>query len=322
MRKEKLELEALFVCYTPLQMLITQSIIDQNDIQKYGIILIAQHNEKYEYYFSKIVKKAIFSFKYSLNPELQKFYLLRAVKSFRKKLTEKLMTYLVKDIYVSSINNLYIQSLVFHLNFENLYTFDDGLANIYSKSLYYKDDDRPKWKRYIWNFLERKYSTKDIRNLSKQHFTIYPNNSNIIENVKVVNLITDDYMHKDGFEEINIFLGQPIYEVNPIFNDTYIENVIKELDIKYYFPHPREHYKLPASINIIESELIFEDYIIQLYKNSSYKKINVYSFFSSCMLNIQNLPFVEVNLIRLKGVDSRIYEVFEENNIYNFITIE
>lgn len=81
------------------------------------------------------------------------------------------------------------------------------------------------------------------------------------------------------------------------------EKVIQQFGIDLYLPHPREKYEL-ENVEYINTNLIFEDYIIQEF---SHKKCRVYTYFSSAVINILNKSnHIEVVALRV-NVDNPAY---------------
>lgn len=54
----------------------------------------------------------------------------------------KNMSKTYSEVYLSSIDNKYVQLIVSKLNYARLYTFDDGTANIIKSSAYYQEEKK------------------------------------------------------------------------------------------------------------------------------------------------------------------------------------
>src|SRR5690606_13194595 len=164
--------------------------------------------------------------------------------------------------------------------FGAIYTFDDGTANINKESIYYRNLKIGFIESIIRKILGIKYQRDDIKKTSISHYTLYPSHDNIIPstipiqflNTKSSELLKDS--NNANQETISVFLGQPLDRIDSYFNDEFIKKIIKKYRINYYFPHPRER-TIIEGVNYIESELIFEDYLISLITKN--KKINIYT---------------------------------------------
>jgi beta-galactosamide-alpha-2,3-sialyltransferase len=127
--------------------------------------------------------------------------------------------------------------------------------------------------------------------MSKQHYTIYKNMTNIIVNTKFIYLfdIQNDVVEVNN--SINIFLGLPLGELDSRLTFEYVEKLLKELEINQYYPHPREK-TLDFDVEIIESVLIFEDYLINFLENNKNTGVTIYSFISSAAINVSSFKNV------------------------------
>lgn len=169
-------------------------------------------------------------------------------------------------------------------------------------------------------------SIAEIKEQSKMHYTIYPNRENIINRKRCVNLFSKSNVKVKNHcknEEINLFLGQPLYEVNNNYNKDYILSILEKFGINLYFPHPRENYNLENEIRVVKSDYIFEDYIVNL--SAEYKKINIYTFFSTAALNVEGIPGVEIYCLTndfLKEKYIGLYKLFDTNFKLNLINVE
>ncbi|OYQ72711.1 glycosyltransferase family 52 [Wohlfahrtiimonas sp. G9077] len=309
MRKETLE--AVFICLTPLQMVIAEAIIRDNNIQRYGVLGIFADESKHRYYFERLTKDAIWHHHYVQPTGLHGLSVIRAVRAFRQKMLQALSMYTIDTLYLASISHLYLQALVYRLPFEALHTFDDGLANIYPHSHYYADDCTQSYKKRVWQYLVGKHSTREMRALSKKHWTIYANHPNIIEKIEPLTLFPIEMDDQPRTGQINILLGQPLYEMYPQCDQAFMEQVIDALKIEHYFPHPREKYVLNHAVNVMDSPLIFEAYVAKLYQTHDVAVINVYSFFSSVLVNVAHYPFVKTYAIDVDAIDRDIYTVLD-----------
>lgn len=313
MRKETLE--ALFICLTPLQMVIAEAIIRDRNIQRYGVLGIFQDDAKHQLYFKRLTKGAVWHAHYVQPTGLRHLAIIRAVRTFRQNMLAALSVYDLKTLYMASISHPYLQALVYRLSYERLNTFDDGLANIYPRSHYYEDDCTQRYKKQLWHYLVGKHSTAQMRALSKKHWTIYGAHRNIIENTVPLTLFPIEMDDQPRKGQINILLGQPLYEMYPHLDQVFMERVIDALKITDYFPHPRENYVLNHCVTVLNSPLIFEEYIAKFYQTHEVERINVYSFFSSVLVNVAHYPFIKTYAIDVDEIDRDIYAMLDDVGI-------
>ena len=285
--------KSLFICLTPLQILIANEIAQkEQDVEI--LVLALSDNNKYNYYYSKIN----FNKKYKYLPSTQgKFHTFLSVLKLKKQI--HLHKY-YKKVFLASIDNKYVHKILSSIKFNELYTFDDGTANIIMNSPYYTQK-MSKFKSLLWRASGIKYNLQDVVNLSRQHYSIYQNQKNIINNVTFLNLFKFNNKLQHHFEhgEISFFLGQPITELDSTLNQNSIENFIKDKSINYYFKHPREK-NVSITVNQITSDLIFEDYYLTFLQ--SHQKVIIYTFTSTAALNLISAPNVEIYLIHNEQV--------------------
>lgn len=288
---------SLIMCTTPLQMLIANRIIQENSDEIFDLILIVngEINNKFKYYFnglSEICAKV-------LCIELNYISGLNKI----NKLFEFKKEYIgwgdfnYSSYYLASIDNTFFHWILSKKKeSSSIFTFDDGVANIFYKSSFFVKKSIT-WRLIVWKFIGVYFNINKVKEQSKLHYTIYPNKKNIIENKKNISLFIGDFIRvkSNEDEEINLFLGQPLYEINKKYNENYLCNLLKKLNIDLYFPHPREKYNLDTSISIVNSELIFEDYVVNLLSNN--KKINIFTFLSTAALNVENISGIKINYL-------------------------
>ncbi|WEI22842.1 glycosyltransferase family 52 [Acinetobacter bereziniae] len=309
---------SLFICLTPLQTKICMRIIESKKIKKYCVVsFYLYENNKFDYYFNEIERKSENSLRFyprKINNIINLFF---DVYRFQSKVMSKFQNIFFDDIYLASLDNRYIQSIVSSLHYKNLYTFDDGLANINYFGSYYQVESLNFIKKKIWSFFGVKYFTEDVREFSKKHFSIYENKKNIINNVEYLSLFNENI--ESGvkeYEVFKVFLGTPLGELKGNFNYEMLNKLLIKLGINNYFPHPREKYLLSKSINILETDKIFEDYILDFYLMNNYKKIEIYSFCSTVILNLNFLDFINSIIIVKEGMfESDVVSLFDDFNV-------
>lgn len=309
----------IIMCLTPLQMLIAEKIIEKDPMSKFDIVVsILNDNEKYKLYSERLVSKAenflIFKPKESKGkPLLMALDVLR----FSKQLKEAKFKKIYAEYYLASCDYRYFQYIVNSRAMDGkIFTFDDGTANIYKKSLYFSNS-KPRWiNRFFWRFFGIKEYMAEIFSKSFKHYTIYRNFENVIKNIEVIDLFNLEHESGKREEEINIFLGQPFGDFGFPIEHKYLEDVLKKLKIDFYFKHPREIELF--DVPYIETSLIFEDYIIDFLRERADTKINLYTFTSSAALNVLDISGVNVFFLKNKLFEQNMfefYEMLEENSV-------
>lgn len=305
----------LIVCCTPLQVLIAEKIIELYPNEDfYGLMLAPFMNNKYYYYNERLRKKCTFS-----DLIVENEYSLLGISYKLKKWTIKINAlYKVNRVFVANLNNFFIQGILSSINYQEFSTFDDGTASLIGFSNQ-KNEVGLKVK-ILKCLLNINGNIGNIERNRKQHFSIYED-VYIGSKTQFLNLTNTSkcISNKMVEKEMSILLGQPLF-VDESKNYHLINYVLEEYMIDFYFPHPREKFtKYICQNKVIYSELIIEDYIIDLLKE--YKKIKIYQFFSSAGLNLSQIGNIEIICFHIANIDSidsnlvqKAYQIFRDNN--------
>lgn len=314
----------LIICCTPFQVILAEKIIDMYpDEEFHGVLFDTLGNDKYQYYAHRLKAKS-HKFTYIKNvarTKLEKLYCLLKLRKVARKLDYSKIT----TIYLSSLDSASLQFLISHFKqLKHIKTFDDGTANINYDSFFYKE--RRGQLDIAAKLLGNKFSLQKIKEMSECHFSIYKNKRNVIENVIYLDLFAENKAiinANSECKEVNIFLGQPIFELihsknKKLINQKNIElanQVIKEFNIDFYLPHPREQYHID-NVEYINTNLIFEDYFIQNFNENI--KYNIYTYFSGAVLSLNNQPNVKIIAIKPNinnPVIDSCYQIMQDYNI-------
>lgn len=290
----------IFICMTPFQLFLAKKIIENQKLENVKVILVSYFfNSKYENYFNELKENGVDVCLYRVENK-NKIYLFfsyfRILKFFS--LRE------IDSIFISSIDNYFIHILLSIIRFNNIYTFDDGLANINYNGIYYQ-------KRSL-SFL--KINSEKIKKLSKTHYTIYKNSRNIVDQSKIKYLNIFDCKinlceKTENIKILKIFLGQPVDKIKNGISSDQLKKILYDISKKdniFYFPHPSES-KRYEFFPYIETNKLFEDYILEYI---STHKIIVYTFFSSAVKNLQNCDAIEFNLIYTENLFNDFKELY------------
>ncbi|MDC5651110.1 polysaccharide biosynthesis protein, partial [Acinetobacter baumannii] len=113
--------KSLVICLTPLQMIIAEKVVAKQPSVDLLVIALNDNN-KYKYYFDNFQ-----------HPNLKKQYYLfdnnqsifsKILKVVKFKNFFEINDY-YENVYISSIDNKYIHSILSKVKFDNLYTYDD-----------------------------------------------------------------------------------------------------------------------------------------------------------------------------------------------------
>lgn len=304
----------LLICMTPLQALIAEKIIENDLDCKYDLIYITYYNKgKNKFYYDRIsrnVRKSTFLY-------LDKSFFYFIIKSFA---LLRVYSFEYEDFYIATIHDKYCHFFASKIKYKNIKTYDDGFGNIYPYSPFYKKSHRSFIKSIIFKSMGVNKDIDDIKKKSFEHYTIYNDIPNIIKNTKYVNLFEDEVIASDTYKTktVSFFLGQPLREKNKEYDDNFINHIVSSVNVDYYVPHPAEDYIISGDFEVINSHLIFEDFIIKKMENNEFSQVIVYGFFSTTLFNLKsynNIRVISVYNSSILHEYSEIYDFIERNGI-------
>lgn len=283
-------MSSLFICLTPLQMLIVKRIIQDRSLSNCIIIVLAyQSNEKYDFYIKALKGVADKVLIVNVKPKNKLSTIIYFLK-IKWMMFKELKKAKFQILYLASIDNKFVHSILSATTFSNLNTFDDGTANIISNSSYYNYHDKNKdLKDKILGVFYGGVDTAWVRNKSNLHYTLYENIPNIIRNTVKINLFNkvNDCVPNCSYVK-KIFIGFPIDESN--FTAVLINKILIDNGISHYFPHPREYsFQHLNAVEVIQTVRIIEDYCTEILNGDSRISLELYGFVSTSLLNLSGL---------------------------------
>lgn len=292
----------LIICMTPLQVLTAQKIIALTGNQPYiAIYMSYTDNKKHRHYYELLSKQSTNSAYLILKNKTNKERLLtfRDVRNSYKALA--LSKYSIDNVYLSSIDTMFVQYILSKIKFKNLFTFDDGSANVFENSEYFIQKKQSSAKIAFKKLIGIRFNTiEDVKKEISKHYSIYPNEKNIIDHVEVVNIFENvpKMRNNTPVEVQKIILGQGldtlIGEKN--YKDI-LMNMSKFLDIGYFFPHPRENLNFENWFEVIDTHLVIEDYLIEKMNSNANTRFELYTFSSSSILSLVNFNRISVKIV-------------------------
>lgn len=306
----------LFICFTPLQILICEKIIQNYHNEEFEFAIMQNSTDKkIEHYIKNIKSKKTTVLYLKKNSRLASIKVLFKVKTvYRKKYYKNVFLVTPKDFITRMILN--------NIKYVNLFSFDDGAANVFKDSWVYIDENKNLsfLKQKIRAVLEYIFSTDPkksefyIKEI-KEHFTIIRNLPNITKNIKFISLLdSENITLNKNLKTIKVFLGQPVYGADIKTNKEVIESIIKKYSINYYLPHPRDEYEISNAI-YIKTNLISEDYFLQQIKNNQNIKYVLYGFFTTSFFTLVQIENTEINAIFLQ--DDTVFT--HKKELYNLM---
>lgn len=299
----------LLICFTPLQVLIASKVLVGKDFDT--LLISYVDNEKYRFYFEKISRLSRKSLFFKIN-STNKFFRLIDMIRLKKIMCELDSSY--NAVYFASLDNAFLHLAISNVEFETIITFDDGSANINRNSSYFKEEDKSLLQIFISTMMGLRFNKRLILDQIDKHYSIFSGYKNIISNVERVDLYGGEDFPLPN-KVVKVFLGQPFDEMSFVNKDK-LYFFLSELGIDYYFPHPRELCSKDFVFEIVQSKLIFEEFILELLKAGN--SVEVYTVLSTAGLNVSLLDHVTVKAIRSKDLYMRyssLYKVFQDMKV-------
>lgn len=324
MENEQKEPTNLIICWTPLQMLIAERIIALNPNEKFYTIVMShtEKNEKFEHYANILAQKSERFYSFYIHPQSQnQLFVYTTLLELKLK---SLLLPEMKTIYFAHISSPEVHTLISSFPKAQLKTFDDGSANLVKKSAFLNDAERISTgeisKVFYETFINTTHSTKEVREKSVEHYTIFKDMPNIMEDGKrkITYLPLFDISQlnpkKPTKDTIKIMLGTAEKKLKIT-----TEKAVEHFGITYMIPHPRQNYEL-NNAKTIKSPLVIEDYLLQEIAKNPYTQYEVYTFFSGAALTLKDFPNVTVYSIKPTSFPknywlSPVYDLLQEAKV-------
>jgi len=288
--------KSLCICLTPLHVLIAERVAEKTT-QKFdqGIYLSYQDDEKTRVYFNRMTSFCS-NIKFVMLPNDAIKSPLKHLKIFVQRWTFRFKNGAYanySDIYLPTSSNLYLLVLLPILSKSTLITFDDGIVNIAYNEVHRQANHPGIFARlYTWATGVLCSLDKLIK-LSTKHFSIYSDSVNVCKkNVQYVTLSGDHRLNADSSKVIKIFIGPPPEADSSIWQK--VNEKILEISPDEFLPHPRDINQMAKNVAYSSTNLIAEDYVINVLEDNPDARIEIYGLQSSALLHLAKLPKVEV----------------------------
>ena len=272
--------KTLFICMTPFQIYFASKIIEKECLGASATIFLIDltNNDKNHKSLLQAKEKyscQIFSYKECNQGKPKKLYY------FLKYYVSNFSSDEFKDVFIASLHDKYIHIFIKLLKFRNLKSFDDGAANINKSGMFFHD----------------KYINSKIKPRIINHYTIYKEIENIVDNDKIINIklfnLNNNYNKSKSNNTIIFFIGQPYNEFFDGFDPYKFEKKLIALGVNIYIKHPREMIEF-AHIHNVNTDEIFELYLEKFIEKNPEKSIKIYSYFSSVMFNLSSINGIKL----------------------------
>ena len=282
----------IFFCASTSQLFTVDKVMDVlPDTDKHIVVFMYTPNinrEKAMYYSDK-VKNRCHSFIFL------DFYFSTLITTYIKLLW--LTLFRKKIFFVANWSIAEFRILARFLNIKEIRTFDDGAANLVI-TREGMDERAPNSIRVKYLLKWSKWTPQYLMDNSKAHYSFFSHIPQIMKNLIPISVMgkTPSVVSQQDICPNRILLGQPVTEFVKTDNPAaYVEQVIKDKNIDYYFPHPREEFEISDKSKVVKSPLLFEDYFAEFLSD---KPCVIYTFFSTTIVSLYNLPNVKAIVLR------------------------
>ena len=308
----------LIICITPLQVLIAKQIIKQHSIPFIGLYLpYGAHSKsepKHRYYFAQLEQVCQKSAFIELNNKTwrERFATLNHIKTTLN--TLDIWQKSIENVYLASIDVLFLQYVISKVTFQQLYTFDDGTANIFPNSSYFQPLPKSLPLQLFKHAVGITYpSIPSILAISKKHFTIFPHEKNIIDATHPVYLFDKaDHQTDENLPVKRLLLGQALD--NFIGEKAYadiVETMVKAFHLDAFCPHPRENLDFSHLLPVIDSDKIIEDYLSEALQQNPQQRFEVYTFISTAVFSLKEFPRTQVFMVYTQALWDKFPDAYQ-----------
>lgn len=283
----------LFLCYTPLQLVIASRVIELQRMDK---------NDVEVFFISKVDSLVVRNTLLELKEYCHKIHFVHMKRKYPLYFLRVFLMFFRRKfdaVYVASIDNVIMHFILSHIKFSVLYSFDDGTANIFPDSMYYQAEKKCITRSLLRLMLGIRVSMQEVKMLSQQHFTIYPGFKNVIDNVHCMSLQSEyksltcssSSIATPMHEACNVMLGSVysfLFESGvdyPSLLHRCVHYFKENGNPCFYIPHPRQlDESFFSDVEYLKPEFIAEREVLNLL--ATYKCVHLYGFMSSCQFNL------------------------------------
>jgi hypothetical protein len=300
----------VFICFTPLHVLISKRIIEEEGIVKYLFVYFTDSDtEKNKYYYKKLANNSVESFYIVLKKKF--IYDLKII----YKLSKKVKKHNELIYYSGKIKSSHNRLLMYLTTYNKLITFDDGSGNI-SGDGYFYDINEGKFFQLFFMLFNKKLLYKNIKESRQLHYTIF-DLPNVFSNTKKIQLFKTKMIQDSSLPNLVILLTNAFAEDGEMELEKEKEayrQIISKYNVTKIIRHPREKYiKITdKKVEEIKDLRIAEEVIIDLANKYNITLIGMYS---TVLLNFLGTNIKLINCdVKVKKPVSLLFNILNKDN--------
>lgn len=285
-------MNSLCVCFTPLNVLIARRVAEINNIKfSKGVFITSVDTEKQRYY-AKVMQEFCETVDYTVpndNGNIKPKHLSILVRRIKSRKFFSQYAH-VNSVYIATSYSDLVFEFLSSVRFEKLYTYDDGLINIFNDGTLVRIYD---WKAKFFLILAGvTYWPTKFMAKTTLHYTIYhaENSFNPTQFIELTNASRE--LEDNRIDVKKIFLGALPEASDDMWS--LIKESVNQINPDGYLAHPREKVKKVDNVFYIKTPLVAEDYILTDLKNNPNVSYEVYGYDSSALFNLAKVQGVKV----------------------------
>lgn len=295
------------ICMTPLHVLIVERIAQTLGLQfDEGFYLSALPDARQQRYLARMKgfctnAKTIQQARPSLGTGFKKYVQLWQYR--RQVVNEAQALGQFDEVFSACGIDDFLWATLTGLNPKRVYTYDDGLLNIQGDSIHWNKSNS--WLRRA--FLKAcgvHFNSDNLPTLSVQHFTIYPGKNWFERTLYIPLLGTSKDGHVDvhsapssdhSIDAITLFVGPAPEQMRT--QHSVVRAFLDEHPGCGFIPHPRDKLSNFPGCERINTELIVEEYVMDLLASHPQRHIQLFGTESSSLVNLAKVGGVTATTV-------------------------
>lgn len=277
------ESKSLFLIATALQARYAHELLKLEKISCYDLVYITYRDSDEDFaYYNLLAADADVS-DYICIAERSR-YVFRLVDGLFK-IREWLSSQCYDVVFLSSLGDHLLSTILSRKKYQELVTFDDGTANLRQADKFFKNSKKQKEK-----LLVRLLGTQGVGDLKKsitRHYTMHADLPNIVDSslLRPVLAWREYKKNKNTNNCVTFFIGQPFSLVTSSENVEKLKETLKNFHVDYYVAHPGEKERLDELIPMLKKQgELAEDAILRV---ADGRPIRLIGWFSTVMFNLR-----------------------------------
>lgn len=275
----------LAIVRTPFQAWLLKRVLRYEGVSRYDLIYFTQNDSEEDRYYFDLLKSNASDYDYLAvaprGPDIWSHI------RFRWRARVWCVDRRYEKVFLASIDAHVPNAIAAAQSRAELITFDDGTANIFALSNYY----RASWpmREVVYRKALGASNLESLKERVARHYTLYANFDNIVEKPRLRYI---DGCFAPGGDDTSdhiktFFIGGPFAEVFTPVQIGEFELHLRGLPIDCYVRHPRERTMLDIGVEPLEKQgRIAEDAIVE---NANGANIHLVGAFSTVLFNLGGL---------------------------------